>query len=132
MQDHPGNICLTVSNDLHHDQRMIRICRTLAGAGYEVTLIGRQWPDKNIPKQREFRQLRLPCVFNKGKWFYLEYNIRLFFKLLSLKMDIVCAVDLDTIMPCYMVSVIKRIPRVHDAHEFFTEMKEVRSEEAHV
>lgn len=121
----PRNICLTLSNDLHHDQRMIRICGTLARAGYQVTLIGRQWPDKNLPKQREFRQLRLACIFNKGKLFYLEYNIRLFFKLLCMKMDIVCAVDLDTIMPCYLASVIKRIPRVHDAHEFFTEMKEV-------
>lgn len=40
-------------------------------------------------------------------------------------MDAVCAIDLDTIMPCHFVSRFKRIPRIYDAHELFTEMKEV-------
>jgi len=42
-------------------------------------------------------------------------------------MDAVCAIDLDTILPCLFISGIKSIPRVYDAHELFTEMKEVRS-----
>ncbi|MCC6724648.1 MAG: glycosyltransferase, partial [Saprospiraceae bacterium] len=41
-------IICTVSNDLSYDQRMIRICSTLANAGYEVTLLGRKLPD-SIP-----------------------------------------------------------------------------------
>lgn len=40
-------------------------------------------------------------------------------------MDAVCAIDLDTIIPCHFVSQFKRIPRIYDAHELFTEMKEV-------
>ena len=37
----------------------------------------------------------------------------------------VCAIDLDTILPCLFISKIKRITRVYDAHELFTELKEV-------
>ena len=59
--------------------------------------------------------------------FYAEYNIRLFLYLLSKKMDGICAIDLDTILPCLFVSKIKKIPRIYDAHEYFTELKEVRT-----
>lgn len=59
--------------------------------------------------------------------FYAEYNTRLFFYLLLQQMDGLCAIDLDTIIPCLLVSKIKRVKRIYDAHEFFTEMKEVRS-----
>lgn len=57
--------------------------------------------------------------------FYAEYNVRLFFFLLFVKMNAVCAIDLDTILACYFISVLKRKKRVYDAHELFTEMKEV-------
>jgi glycosyltransferase involved in cell wall biosynthesis len=42
-------------------------------------------------------------------------------------MDAVCAIDLDTILPCYFISKIKNVTRVYDAHEYFTEMKELRT-----
>lgn len=40
-------------------------------------------------------------------------------------MDAVCAIDLDTILPCLLISKLKNIKRVYDAHEYFTEMKEL-------
>ncbi len=40
-------------------------------------------------------------------------------------MDAVCAIDLDTILPCLRVSRMKKVRRIYDAHELFTEMKEV-------
>ncbi|MDF2188992.1 glycosyltransferase [Paraflavitalea sp. CAU 1676] len=114
-----------VTNDLNYDQRMIRICTSLSRAGYAVTLIGRHMPGSVPLVKQPFRQRRLRCFFTKGKGFYIEYNIRLFFFLIFNKIDVICAVDLDTILPCYWVSVLKRIPRVYDAHELFCEMKEV-------
>jgi glycosyltransferase involved in cell wall biosynthesis len=42
-------------------------------------------------------------------------------------MDCICAIDLDTILPCYFISKIKRVPRIYDAHELFCEMKEIVS-----
>ncbi len=57
--------------------------------------------------------------------FYAEYNLRLLYYLLTIHIDVICAIDLDTILPCYFVSLIRRKERVYDAHELFTEMKEV-------
>lgn len=53
--------------------------------------------------------------------------MRLFFYLLFKKMDAICAIDLDTILPCLRISRLKKISRIYDAHELFTEMKEVIS-----
>ena len=59
--------------------------------------------------------------------FYAEYNVRLFLYLLFKKTDAVCAIDLDTILPCLSVSRWKKIPRIYDAHELFTGLKEVET-----
>ena len=117
----------TVTNDLVFDQRMIRICTSLAGAGYDVTLVGRLQRDSPTLTPQPFRQHRLSTWFRRGKGFYLEYNLRLFFYLLTQKMDGICAIDLDTLLPCYFVSRLRHIPRVYDAHELFCEMQEVVS-----
>jgi glycosyltransferase involved in cell wall biosynthesis len=120
-------IICTVTNDLNYDQRMIRICDSLAGAGYSVVLVGRRWRDSKPLVPRAFGQHRLWLWFRRGKLFYVEYQVRLFFYLLFRKMDGICAIDLDTILPCYFVSRIRGVPRVYDAHELFCEMQEVVS-----
>lgn len=104
---------------------MIRICTSLALEGYDVTLVGRRLTSSVSLLEQPFRQVRLNCLANKGKLFYLEYNLRLLFFLLFKRIDLICAIDLDTILPCLAVSAIKRIPRVYDAHELFCEMQEI-------
>lgn len=104
---------------------MQRICTTLAENGYSVTLVGRKLSSSISIKKEKFLQKRIRCWINKGKWFYAEYNTRLFLFLLFRKMDAICAIDLDTILPCLQISKLKKIPRIYDAHELFTEMKEV-------
>src|SRR5258708_9824272 len=117
-------LTFTVTNDLRYDQRMIRICTSLANAGYSVTLTGANF-SRSIPlTQQPFRQKRLACLFTKGKAFYIEYNLKLFFWLLFHKTGTICAIDLDTILPCYYISILKGSPRVYDAHELFCEIKE--------
>lgn len=118
-------LIFTVTNDLCFDQRMIRICGALAGAGYSVLLVGRRLKGSPDLEPRTYLQKRINCFFNKGKLFYTEYNIRLFFYLLFKKADGVCAIDLDTILPCYLVSRLKGIKRVYDAHEYFSQQKEI-------
>lgn len=120
-------IYFTVTNDLSFDQRMHRICSSLAGQGYGVTLVGRKGNNSLPLEAKCFQQKRLHCFFNKGFLFYAEYNLRLLFFLLTRKMDGLCAIDLDTILPCLLVSAVKGITRVYDAHEYFTELKEVRT-----
>lgn len=118
-------IYFIVTNDLSYDQRMIRICTSLANAGYTIKLVGRKL-NNSIPLIKQpFGQKRISCLFNKGKLFYIEYNIRVFLYLLFKNMDCICAIDLDTILPSYFISKIKKIPGVYDAHELFCEMKEI-------
>ena len=120
-----GILYFTVTTDINFDQRMIRICTSLAVAGYDVVLVGRKLKASDLLTPQPFRQHRIKCLFEKGKLFYAEYNIRLFFYLLFKKMDCICAIDLDTILPCYFVSELRKIKRVYDAHELFCEMKEI-------
>jgi glycosyltransferase involved in cell wall biosynthesis len=104
---------------------MIRICTSLAAAGYGIILVGRK-TKASIPLAiQPFKQKRINCFFEKGKLFYAEYNIRLFVYLLFKRMDCICAIDLDTILPVYFISQLKKTRRVYDAHELFCEMKEV-------
>lgn len=121
------HIVLTVTSDPNYDQRMIRICTSLHNAGYDVTLVGRQRPSSKPLINRPFKQVRIKQNIDSGKLFYLTYNIKLFFFLLFKKMDAICAIDLDTILPVYYISRIRKIPRVYDAHELFCEIEEVVS-----
>jgi glycosyltransferase involved in cell wall biosynthesis len=121
------NLVFTVTNDLTYDQRMIRICTSLAAAGYKPLLVGRCLPDSVPLIAAPFLSKRIRCLFKRSKLFYAEYNFRLFFFLLFRKIDCVCAIDLDTILPVLLVSRLRKIPRVYDAHELFCEMKEIVS-----
>ncbi len=120
-------IIFTVTNDLSFDQRMHRIAGCLAHNGYEVTLIGVKRTHSIELENRTFIQKRLSCFVQTGPLFYIEFNIRLLVYLLFVKIDIICAIDLDTILPCLFASKLKNKQRVYDAHEYFTEQKEVRT-----
>jgi glycosyltransferase involved in cell wall biosynthesis len=120
-------IVFTVTNDLNFDQRMNRICTSLAANGFDVKLVGRKMPGSSPLEKQTFLQKRLYCFFTRGIGFYVEYNIRLFCWLLFQKADAICAIDLDTILPVYIITKIKGNKRVYDAHELFCEMKEVVS-----
>jgi glycosyltransferase involved in cell wall biosynthesis len=123
-------LVFTVTNDLVYDQRMQRICSSLAIKGFDVLLVGRSLKKSEALSKMPFAQKRLFCFFEKGKLFYIEYNVRLFLFLLFTRMQLVCAIDLDTILPCLLASKLKGIKRVYDAHELFTELKEVMSRPA--
>ncbi len=116
---------------------MLRISESLAKADYDVWLVGRQMPDSQRFDNQYIKSHRFSLFFNKGKMFYVEYNVRLFFWLLTQRFDIIGGVDLDSILPCYFSAKIKNILRglfsseknkikvVYDAHELFSETPEV-------
>jgi glycosyltransferase involved in cell wall biosynthesis len=118
-------LIFTVTNDLNYDRRMMRACTTLVDAGYDVKIIGRLQYNSLAIVSQSYNQKRLRCLFETGKAFYIEYNIRLFFYLLFQKFDAACAVDLDTILPVLIVSKLRRKKRFYDAHEYFTEVPEL-------
>lgn len=105
---------------------MQRICSSLSRAGYQVHLIGRKLTHSAILKDFPFQQRRIKCLFNKGKLFYLEYNIRLIFFLLTRsKLDAICSIDLDTLLAGTIVAKLRRNKLIYDAHEYFTEVPEI-------
>ena len=70
-----GSIIFTVTSDLTYDQRMIRICTSLANAGYNVTLVGRKMKASLPLSPQPFKQKRINCLFEKGKLFkYQEFG----------------------------------------------------------
>jgi glycosyltransferase involved in cell wall biosynthesis len=104
---------------------MQRICESLSSFGYNVILCGRELQHSLPLTTKKFEQHRLRCYFNKGKLFYIEFNIRLFFFLLKHHFDAVNAVDLDTALAALFSSKLKQKKLIYDAHELFTEVPEV-------
>ncbi len=118
-------LIFTVTNDLNYDQRMIRICSVLSENGHEVCLVGRKLSGSKPIIPREYKQIRLLCFFEKGKLFYIEYNIRLFIFLLFQSFEGVCGIDLDTSLPTVIVAKLKKKKHYYDAHELFPYVPEV-------
>ena len=118
-------IVLTVTNDLHQDQRMDRICTTLAGAGHDVTLVGRLRPSSTDLPAKRYAQHRIPCRYEYGKAFYVEYNWRLWRTLREWDIDVLCSVDLDTLTAGVLLKRAHGCRLVFDAHEWFSETPEV-------
>lgn len=119
------HVICAVTNDLSQDQRMHRICHTLTNAGFDVSLVGRKKGNSLPLPERPYRQWRLTPLWNKGKLFYISYNIQLCWWLLRQKPGIINAVDLDTLLACYIASRWHSVPLYYDAHEYFTETPEV-------
>lgn len=117
-------ILISVINDLSTDQRVKKISQFLYDDNYEVVLIGRELSN-SLPINREYKTIRMKLFFNKGFLFYAEFNMRLFFKLLILKSDILLANDLDTLLPNFLVSKLTNRKLVYDSHELFTEVPEL-------
>lgn len=117
-------IIVSVTNDLTTDQRVDKVCTTLIQMNYDVILIGRKLKNsKNLC--RNYKTYRFKLIFNRGFLFYAEYNLRLFFKLLYLKKDILLSNDLDTLLPNFLIHKLFKKKLVYDSHELFTEVPEL-------
>ncbi|MGZ4057129.1 MAG: glycosyltransferase, partial [Bacteroidia bacterium] len=118
---------VSVINDLSTDQRVHKVCMTLHNLGYDVTLVGRR-QRKSLPlTERAYKTKRMFLLFEKGPFFYLEFQKRLFWYLLFHKADVLVSNDLDTLLPNYLNSKLKRANIVYDSHELFCEVPELQS-----
>ena len=99
----------------------------LALPASKITIIGRRKEKtcEHIPVP--FKTIRFRMIFTGGVFFYSFFNLRLFFMLLFMRADLLIANDLDTLLPNYLVSLVRRIPLIYDSHEFFTEVPELKN-----
>ncbi len=119
-------VIVSVINDLATDQRVHKTCILLMDSGAEVLLVGRKLKNSLPLNNRAYATKRMNLLFSSGPFFYAEFQVRLFFFLLSKKADLFFANDLDTLLPNYLVSKIKRKEMVYDSHEYFTEVPELQ------
>jgi glycosyltransferase involved in cell wall biosynthesis len=117
--------CVSVTNDLATDQRVIKVCDFLTRLGFDVTLIGVKKKKHISVNHIKVKTFRFSMRFEKGFLFYAEYNIKLFFYLLFKRTRLLVANDLDTLLPNYLVSLIRKKPLVYDAHEYFLGSTEI-------
>jgi len=119
-------IVLSATNDLFCDQRIDKVCKSLTKNGFHVTVVGRRYNNSPILPPRDYHVKRLHLFFKKGPFFYAEFNLRLFFYLLFIKVDILVANDLDTLLPNVLVKKMRNKKLVFDAHEYFCGILEIQ------
>ncbi len=117
-------LTITVTNNISYDQRMQKIANHLAER-FDVTIIGSSMRNPPELNEESYQQKRLRTFFTKGFLFYAEFNVRLFFYLLTKKTDILYSVDLDTLFVAYCLNKIRGQKYIYDSHEYFTELPEL-------
>jgi glycosyltransferase involved in cell wall biosynthesis len=119
-------IILSVTNDLSMDQRVHRVAMALLDRGWEVLLVGRRYATSKDLAPRAYATRRLRLFTARGKFFYLEYNLRLFFYLLTRRAHTLLANDMDTLPAAWLAARLRGKRLVYDSHEYWTEIPELQ------
>ncbi len=117
-------IIIAATTDIYFDQRVRKIAVSLQRDKNELLVFGRL-KGKTSTDILSFQCTLLACYFRRSIFFYAEYNVRLFFKLLFRPVDVIVACDLDTLLACTLASKIKGTKLVFDAHEYFEQSVEI-------
>jgi len=116
---------LICSTSYHqYDRRLQRISNSLSDNGHETYWISRSYDNKAKSKSQVIH-IPINTYFGSGILFYLEYNIRLFWRILSTSSDLICSVDLDTLPACALATLLSKSKLAFDAHEIFYEVPEL-------
>ncbi len=120
-------VIISVTSDLVTDQRVHKVALSLHNNGFTVTLFGRKTSRSASLEKRIYKTKRTKLIFEKGFLFYANYNIRLFFYLLTHPADIFLSNDLDTLPANYWVAKFTKTRLIFDSHEYFTGVPELLS-----
>lgn len=120
-------VAFSVTNCICYDQRVMKIAETVRRLDCDITIIGRNSGACGEINSGRFKIKRFRMIFKRGFLFYKFFNVRLFIYLLFHKYDLLVANDLDTLLPNFLVSKLKRLPLVYDSHEYFTGLPEIQN-----
>ena len=118
-------VVISVISDLVTDQRVHKVSLTLQEAGYDVLLIGTRRYNSLSLAPRCYPTRRIRMLFQKTFFFFAEFNLRLFFRLLFTRGDIFLANDLDALSAVWLAGTLRRKPIVYDTHEYYLGMPEL-------
>jgi glycosyltransferase involved in cell wall biosynthesis len=123
-------VIVSVISDLVTDQRVHKVCRTLHEEGYIVSLIGARRRGSLPLNPRHYTARRISMLFQKKIFFYGEFNLRLFGRLLFAPADIFLGNDLDVMPAVWLAGWLRRKPVVYDTHEYYMGMPELKGKRA--
>lgn len=115
-------IVVTVISDLATDQRVHKVCQTLHENGYHILLIGACKRNSLPLEKRDYSTQRIRVLFQRRIFFFLEFNVRLFIRLLFLKGDIFLGNDLDVMAATFFAGKLRKKKIVYDTHEYYMAM----------
>jgi len=118
-----SRIISSVINNYLGDQRVQKQIRSLQKFGFETEVIATDL--RGNPKLNFDYPVQIIRLSNQdGMRMYLEFNRKLFIRLMKTvkKGDVLIANDVDSLLPNYLVSKIKKVPIVFDSHEIFSEL----------
>jgi glycosyltransferase involved in cell wall biosynthesis len=126
----PRKVLMLLSNEFRPDPRVHKEALGLMSAGYEVTILAwnrdRTFPEKDAQKGIEVRRIStrpitgmISLIIN-----YPSFLLRSIFRSRSLSFDVVHSNDLDTLLIGVLISRLRGVPLVYDAHEHYAKMVE--------
>jgi glycosyltransferase involved in cell wall biosynthesis len=126
----PRKVLMLLSNEFRPDPRVHKEALGLMSAGYEVTILAwnrdRTFPEKDVQKGIEVRRIStrpitgmISLIIN-----YPSFLLRSIFRSRSLSFDVVHSNDLDTLFIGVLISRLRGVPLVYDAHEHYAKMVE--------
>ena len=126
----PRKVLMLLSNEFRPDPRVHKEALGLMSAGYEVTILAwnrdRTFPEKDAQKGIEVRRISTRPITGTMSLIinYPSFLLRSFFRSRGLSFDVVHSNDLDTLLIGVLISRLRGVPLVYDAHEHYAKMVE--------
>lgn len=121
-------VVLCATSDWVTDRRMQRIAKAYIKKGYRVIILGCKRPNSEPFTLFGADSInRIEVLPQKGLKFYAAFNWQLFWVLMRTKAHTIYAADADTLPACFLASRIKGTMLIYDAHEWFSQVPELKN-----
>lgn len=126
----PRKVLMLLSNEFRPDPRVNKEALGLMSAGYEVTILAwnrdRTFPEIDAQKGIEVRRISTRPITGTISLMinYPSFLLRSIFRSRGLSFDVVHSNDLDTLLIGVLISRLRGVPLVYDAHEHYAKMVE--------